>query len=492
MRRSSRGGRAAPDKAIGLRNRQPTARRLRLIRGTLLALALVTVPALLPAQDARVPRLREYLAAAAALGQVQGSVLVAESSRVFIDTAFGFANMELGVRNTPDTRFRVASVSKQFTAMAIAMLAVEGKLRIADPISRYLDSLPAEWSAITIHHLLRHTSGISDYEEWFGGYDTQAYSDYMSQDSAAFRIARDARKRPLDFEPGSRFHYSNSAYILLGFIVERAAGVPYEVFLRTRIHEPLGMTRSGQDHSAELLADRASGYRLRPGAAPIAYYNGLSRHDYLNAFYQLMQPPQADAGLVTTARDLYRWDQALYTERLVPRAMLDSIFTPGAGRYGYGWFVMDGADGVTHGHSGGLPGFTCYILRIPRERRTIIVLGNLDRMGRTVRDLAAIMRGDRIALPRARTLVAADSARNARRAGVYRTAGGDSVTVSLDGGVLVGHWPEQWRTPLYEERDGSYYLPSPNATARFRERGGRAELVVEDAFGTAIVQGVRR
>jgi CubicO group peptidase (beta-lactamase class C family) len=455
------------------------------------ALALLLVPAALGAQDARAARLREYLAAAAALGHVQGSVLVAESSTVFIDTAFGFANMELGVRSTPDTRFRVASVSKQFTAVAIAMLAVDGKLRIGDPISKYLDSLPAEWSGITVHHLLRHTSGISDYEEWFGGYDTQAYSDYMAQDSAPFRIARDARKRPLDFAPGAEFRYSNSAYILLGFIVERAAGMPYEAFLRTRIHEPLGMTHSGQDHSDELLPDRAHGYRLRAGAAPVAYFNGLSRRDYQNAFYQRMMPPQADAGLVTTARDLYRWDQALYTERLVPRAMLDSIFTPGLGRYGYGWFIMDGADGVTHGHSGGLPGFTCYILRIPRSHRTIILLGNLDRMGRTVRDLAAIMRGDSVALPRARFLVAVDSARNAPHVGVYRAGSGDSVIVSLDGAVLVGHWPERWRTPLYEERDGRYFLPSPNATARFGTRGGRAELVVEDAFGRALLRGVR-
>ena len=462
-------------------------------RALLLAWFLVLpVAATAHAQDARIGRLREYLAAAAALGHVQGSVLVAESSTVFIDTAFGFADMEHGVRSTPDTRFRVASVSKQFTGMGIAMLAEEGKLRIADPISRYLDSLPAGWSGITIHHLLRHTSGISDYEEWFGGYNTQAYSDYMSQDSAAHRIARDARTRPLDFEPGTRFHYSNSAYILLGFIIERASGMSYEEFLRTRIHEPLGMARSSQDHSAELLADRASGYRLRPGAFPVAYYNGLSRRDYLNGFYQLMEPPQADAGLVTTARDLYRWDQALYTGRLVSPAMLDSIFSPGLGRYGYGWFIMEGPDGVTHGHSGGLPGFTCYILRIPDSRRTIIVLGNLDRMGRTVRDLAAIMRGERIGLPRARTLVAADSARNARHVGVYRTGSGDSVAVSLDGSVLVGHWPERWRTPLYEERDGSFYLPTPDAVARFRERRGRAEIVVEDAFGKTVVRGVRQ
>jgi CubicO group peptidase (beta-lactamase class C family) len=449
------------------------------------------MPATLAAQDARIARLREYLGAAAGLGHVQGSVLVAESSKVFIDTAFGFGNIELGVRATPETRYRVASVTKQFTGMAIAMLAQDGKLRIADPISQYLDSVPAEWSGITIHHLLRHTSGISDYEEWFGGYDTQAYSDYMAQDSAAWRIARDARKRPLDFAPGTEFHYSNSAYILLGFIIERASGMPYEDFLRTRIHEPLGMTQSGQDHSLELLADRAAGYQLRPGAGAVAYYDGLSRNDLVNAHYQLMQPPQADAGLVTTARDLYRWDQALYTERLVPRAMLDSIFTPGLGRYGYGWFVMEGPDGISYAHSGGLPGFTCYIWRIPRERRTIILLTNLDRMGRTVRDLAAIMRGERVALPRARALVAADSARNARHIGVYRSESGDSVVMSLNGPVLVGYWPHEWRTPLYEERDGGYYLTTSGATARFRDRSGRAELVVEDAFGRTLIRGVR-
>ena len=129
------------------------------------------------AGDPRSARLLEYLSAAAALGHVQGSVLVAEGGKVLVDTAFGFANMELGVRNTPETRFRVASVTKQFTAMAVVMLAEDGKLRLSDPISKYLDSIPPEWSGITIHHLLRHTSGISDYEGWFDGYTTQAYSD---------------------------------------------------------------------------------------------------------------------------------------------------------------------------------------------------------------------------------------------------------------------------------------------------------------------------
>jgi CubicO group peptidase (beta-lactamase class C family) len=442
--------------------------------------------------DPRSAKLLEYLTAAAALGHVQGSVLVAEGGTVLVDTAFGFANMELGVRNTPDTRFRVASVTKQFTAMAAVMLAEDGKLRLSDPISKYLDSLPPEWSGITIHHLLRHTSGISDYEGWFDGYTTQAYSDYMAQENAAGRIARDARKRPLDFAPGTQFYYSNSAYILLGFIIERAAGMSYEEFLRSRIHQPLGMSRSGQDHSAEILSDRANGYRLRPGAYPRAWFNGMSRNDYLNAYYQLMAPPQGDAGLVTTARDLYRWDQALYTERLVKKAMLDSIFTPGLEDYGYGWFINNGPDGVTHEHSGGLPGFSCYIMRIPGHRRTIIVLGNLERLGRTVRDLAAIMRGQPVVTPRARNLLAADSLREARHAGVYRTETGDSVEVSMDGPTLVAYWREHFRAALFAESPEDYFVAQLNATARFRERDGQVELVIEDGLGKVVVKGIRQ
>lgn len=358
------------------------------------------VPAL--AQDSRADRLREYFTAAAHLGHFRGSVLVAEQGKVLMDTAFGLANMELGVRNTPDTRFRVASVTKQFTAMAVMMLARDGNLDIGDPIAKYLDSLPPSWGGITIHHLLRHTSGISDYEEWFGGYTTQEYSDYMSQAHAPARILRDAKARPLDHEPGTKFRYSNSAYIVLGYIIERASGMPYDEFLRTRIHEPLGMALSDQDRSEVITLNRAHGYQLLPGDSA-AYSHELTRADFRNAVHQLMEPPQADAGLITTARDLYKWDQALYTEKLVPRAMLDSVFTPGLGDYGYGWFVRSGPDGVTHDHSGGLPGFTCYIRRIPSTRRTIIILGNANQPTRQrVDDVAAILRGDSVGMPRVR------------------------------------------------------------------------------------------
>jgi CubicO group peptidase (beta-lactamase class C family) len=447
----------------------------------------------LQAQDRRAAKLKRYLRAAAQLGQVNGSVLVAENGKILVDSGYGFANMELGVRNTPLTRFRVASVTKQFSAMAAVMLAHDGKLRLSDPISKYLDSLPADWDRITVHDLVRHTSGISDYEEWFDGYATQAYSDYMSQEHAAQRIARDARKKPLDFTPGSKFHYSNSAYILLGYVIERASGMKFDDFLQLRIMGPLGMTLSSQDRSEEQILNRAQGYRLRPGAAPRNLWKGLTRGDWLNAYYQLMEPPQADAGLITTTRDLYKWDQALYTEKLVPRMLLDSIFTPGLGDYGYGWFINKGPDGVTNEHSGGLPGFTCYIMRIPEHHRTIIFLTNTDRLGRTVRDLASIMRGDSVALPRRHNLLANDSTQNASLMGMYHLESGDSVQVAMDGTTLVGWWRDHWRAAFFPESSATteFFAPGLGAMVRFRDSNQGKTIEVTELIGKPVLKAVR-
>ncbi|HWA16425.1 MAG TPA: serine hydrolase domain-containing protein [Gemmatimonadales bacterium] len=469
------------------------AQALMRTRLLVLLLLVVALASSLSAQDRRTPKLKAYLRAAAALGQLNGSVLVAENGKILVDSGYGFANMELGVRNTPLTRFRVASVTKQFSGMAAMMLAHDGKLALTDPITKYLDSIPAEWGTITVHDLLRHTSGISDYEEWFDGYNTQAYSDYMSQEHAAARIARDVRTRPLDFPPGSKFHYSNSAYILLGYVIERASGMAFEQFLQQRIMGPLGMTLSTQDRSEVQVANRAQGYRLRPGAMPWAYFKGLTKDDYLNGYYQLMEPPQADAGLITTTRDLYTWDQALYTERLVPKVLLDSIFTPGLGDYGYGWFIRRGPDGVTHEHSGGLPGFTCYIMRIPEHHRTIILLTNTDRLGRTVRDLASIMRGDSVAVPRSRQLLPNDSTVNAAFTGTYRMASGDSLQVIMDGSTLVGWWRDHWRVAFFREAGtaANYFAPNLGSTVRFRDGGEGKRVEITELVGNPLVRAVR-
>lgn len=443
-------------------------------------------------RDPRIARMREYLRAAAELGHLSGSVLVADSGRILIDTAYGFANHDLGVRNTPDTRFRVASVTKQFTALAIMQLQEAGKLRVGDSIGRYLDSLPDEWRGITIHHLLRHVSGVSDYEEWFDGYITQAYSDYMAQAGAPARIVADARRKPLDFTPGSKFHYSNTGYILLGYIIERVSGEPYEQFLQHHILGPLGMTRSRQDWSDSIIDGRAEGYMLASGAYPIRYFRGLTRSDLVHAHYQLMAPPQADAGLLTTARDLYRWDQALYSERLVSRATLDSIFAPGLRGYGYGWFIQVEDGELIHSHTGGLPGFACIIMRFPARHGTIILLGNIQRMGRTARDLSQILHGRPYAVPRPRQLVPTDSTVHGRWVGQYRSAAGDSVQVQFEAGTMAVRWPEHFFGGMYPESERNFYLPGTQGTVRFIARGGTAEMVILDQEGREIFVGARR
>ena len=173
-------------------------------------------------------------------------------------------------------------------------------------------------------------------------------------------------------------------------------------------------------------------------------------------------------------------------------ATADSIFAPGRGDYGYGWYVRSGPDGTTHDHSGGLPGFSAYIRRIPGTQRTIIVLGNLERSRPgLIGDLAAILRGDSVAPPRARRIVAGDSAASARLVGTYRTAGGDSVRVFMEDGSLGAHQPGEFRAALLPESPRDYFVVPLNGTARFRERDGRTTLVIEDGLGKEVVRGVR-
>jgi CubicO group peptidase (beta-lactamase class C family) len=183
-----------------------------------------------------------------------GVVLVARKGQVLFQKAYGLANREHGVANKLDTKFRLGSVTKQFTAMAIMILSERGKLNVTDPICKYIENCPTAWSAITVHHLLTHTSGIPDFTD-FPDNDHYEHLPMTPLET----IAR-FRDKPLEFVPGERFNYDNSGYLLLGHIVERTSGERYEDFLRKNIYEPLGMLHSGYDHPRIVLKDRASGY----------------------------------------------------------------------------------------------------------------------------------------------------------------------------------------------------------------------------------------
>jgi CubicO group peptidase (beta-lactamase class C family) len=291
------------------------------------------------------------------------SVIVIENGRVILRRAYGMADLERHVAATPETDYRLASVSKQFTAMAIMLLARDGKVRYDQPVREILPELPAAAERVTLRHLLNHTSGLPDYEDLIPDSQTVQVSD---RDVLALL----ARKDTLYFPAGSTYRYSNSGYVLLGLIVERVSGVSFPEFLRARIFAPLGMTASvAHVEGVDTVPHRAYGYSPAGG--------GFTRTDQ-----SVTSATLGDGGIYTNVDDLVRWDQALYGETLVDAGTLRLATTPpslpgGAEtQYGFGWFVDTYRNERRWRHTGETSGFRNAIQRFPGRRFTVIVLTN--------------------------------------------------------------------------------------------------------------------
>ncbi len=319
--------------------------------------------------ESKVAKVDALVSTFAEYGQFNGAVLVAEKGKVIYKKGFGLANMEWDVPNTTDTKFRLASVTKQFTAMLIMQLVAENKVALDVPIANYLPGYPkAQAEQITLHHLLSHTSGIPNFT------DFPSYPEVMGRTNSPSDLMRLFADSALEFTPGERFAYSNSGYTVLGAIVEQVTGMSYEQALHERIFAPLGMIGSGVDHGRTVLKKRASGYD-RSGAT------------YTNTSYIDMSVPFSAGAIHSTVEDLFRWDQALYTEKLLPKKYRDLMFQPqiqtgGGGAYGYGWGVGELSMGnaeersKTVSHSGGINGFHTLITRIPADSILIVELNN--------------------------------------------------------------------------------------------------------------------
>ena len=307
--------------------------------------------------------------------QFNGSALVAEKGRVILERGYGFANMEWQIPNTPDTKFRLGSITKQFTSMIVMQLVSEGKIKLDDKITTYLpDYRKDTGDRVTVRNLLTHTSGIPSYTSIPGFFQNQSRDPYTVSDFVKKYTMGD-----LEFEPGTKYVYDNSGYFLLGAIIERVTGKPYEKNLQERIFDPLGMKDSGYDHSNTVIAHRASGYVLTPGG-------------YENAPYLDMTIPYAAGSLYSTVEDLYKWDRALYTDKLLSPDLKKALYTPNLNNYGFGWVIRkikldNDAEVNMIMHGGGINGFNTTINRFPDTQDLIVLLDNTSR-GDKIDDLA--------------------------------------------------------------------------------------------------------
>ena len=312
-----------------------------------------------------------YLDSLASSGEFSGTVLVARAGQVLLDAGYGLADRATHTPNGPATIFQVGSVTKQFTAMAIAILAQQGRLRMAGRACDYLHGCPPAWRAITIVELLTHTSGIANWSTWrlTGPLPGEAKDPIAA-------IVTQAAARSLAFQPGTRAAYSNPGYVVLGKIIENVTGMSYAAFLHERIFAPLGMTHTGVYQGQAVGPERALGYLGNGSVAP-----------------ESLTADSSSAGAIyTTAGDLYRWDQALITgrPRLVSPRLLQQILTvharcpyqscplPTDRGYGYGWFIGGTGRAKLVNHSGSVLGFWAYNGFYPGGDVVVVILGNLD------------------------------------------------------------------------------------------------------------------
>ncbi len=310
-------------------------------------------------------RIDAILAAYRAPGVPGASVLVRHDGRIVVAKGIGLADLDSGTAATASTNYRLASVTKQFTAMAILILANEGRLSLADPIERWLAALPPWSDGVTIRHLLTHTSGIVDYEDLIAKDATRQVLDRDVLDLLAGQSDR-------YFAPGTSYRYSNSGYALLALIVERASGMPFQDFLRLRIFEPVGMSAT--------LAWLQGG----PAVPDRAYGHGRSGNGWSRTDQSITSAVLGDGGIYSSVSDLAKWDAELGRPTLIPPALLEEAFTPAtktdvAGiSYGYGWRIGELAGRRMLHHTGETRGFRNAILRIPEEELTVVVLTNRD------------------------------------------------------------------------------------------------------------------
>jgi CubicO group peptidase (beta-lactamase class C family) len=393
-----------------------------------------------------------------------GSVLVARGPDVLFSKGYGSANLDWDVPNSPNTKFRLGSVTKQFTAASILLLEERGKLSVTDPVKKYLPDAPAAWDKITIFNLLTHTSGIPN----FTGFPDYAKLEPFS--TTAEQLVARFRDKPLDFEPGTSWSYSNSGFVLLSYLIEKISGTKYETFVRDNIFTPLGMKESGYDSNSGVIPHRAAGYVSAGG-------------QFENAGFINMTVPQGAGGLYSTTEDLLKWEQGLFGGKLLRPASLEKMTTPFKSQYAFGLQVdtVGGHKAIEHG--GGIEGFNTHLAYYPDDKLTVVVLGNVNGSapGEIAVKLAAVSHGQMVTLVGERKEIRLDSAALERNVGAYRMTGGPIMLITRDGNQLSEKLANQQAFPIFPESRTMFFLKAVDAEIEFAKddsRGRPSQLIL--------------
>jgi CubicO group peptidase (beta-lactamase class C family) len=383
--------------------------------------------------------------------QFTGTVLIARDGKPILSQGFGLANRELNVAAKPETVFRLGSITKQFTAASIMQLAEAGKLSVDDPISKYYAAAPAAWSKITLKHLLSHRSGIPSYTGLPGFFEKQATADRTPE-----QIIELTRDMPLEFEPGAKFNYDNTGYIILGYVIEKVSGEKYADYVRKRIFEPLGMKHSGYDDTRSILPNRAAGYEFEKGV-------------WTNAPYLAMSLPYAAGSLYSTTGDLLIWEEAFFADKVVSKASRAAMTSDYGNGYGFGLGSGKLGSHAFVSHNGGINGFATDLSRFPADGLTIIVLSNATpgQSSRIANELARLYLGVSAPPPPPLTAVAVKPEVLDRYVGEYELMKGFNIVVKHEGDRLTAQATGQNAFTLTPTSDTVFHFQPAGITMTF-------------------------
>lgn len=411
-----------------------------------------------------------FVQAHLAAGNFMGAVLVARGAEVLFQGGYGNANLELGVPNTPETVFRLGSLTKQFTAAAILQLQDQGRLSVNDTLDRYLPDAPHA-GEVTLAQLLSHSSGIPD--------SLASPSLELRQAHTPDEMISLVAGKPLEFTPSSQYKYCNICYVMLARVVEKVSGQSYAEYMAEHIFQPAGMTATGIDEASPVVPHRAAGYTW-------------DDQTYRNAEFIDMSNVGGAGILISTIGDMYKWDRALYTDAVLSAAAREAYFTPSVSigdgtSYAYGWRILDTPEHTLAVHSGGSIGFSTFVIRDPATQLYVIVLTNIENSAvqEVAQGLAAIAFGEPYNMPGKPPVVEAvevDPAVLQKYAGSYQVKPDMVLTITAEAGHLFAELPGKPKFEIFPTSETEFFAKIADIKLHFEvgADGAVTELVIHE------------
>jgi CubicO group peptidase (beta-lactamase class C family) len=421
-------------------------------------LLFLLLPFAASAQKSRTDLLDKFMIAQENINGFSGTVLVAQKGKVIYEKGFGLADKELNVKDKIQSVYQIASLTKQFTACAILLLAEDAKLSVNDKLDKYFPDFP-KGDSITIHMLLNHTSGLKTTGELDGFIEALK----IKKDSMLALIKR----QPLDFSPGTNFKYSNLGYFLLGMIIEKVTGQSYSDYMLDHIFLQAGLKNTFVNNWDTILINRTRGYEK-------------TATGWRNNSHYSMEGPFSAGAIVSTVEDLYSWHNALFSNQIITASALKKMTTPYLNNYGYGLIIDTFMNHFQISHNGQLRGFTSYLGTFPQDSVTIVVLSNNESNSTSIANaLAAIIFGIEVIPPSYHIESKIDTAIMADYTGQYEMSAGDKIEIIKIGGKLYRQKPGSQIELKPESKTKFFYGDGSDRQIEFKvDKSGNVEAAI--------------